>query len=178
MKYLKWSLAIGCFVFQIVVGQAQQAGLLLIHQKNPNRKVVIPAGKYLVIKYNNQQQAGFLNAKTNDFVKLMPKNDGETPIFDLTKDSPLIVYEIPINRIESIAYKNSLGKKTGKIIGASFTLCGTLLLATGLATQKTRPDLGKPWTGMGLLGLGIGIPVLLSTRHKKYDVGGDAWSVN
>ncbi len=59
IKNIKWILGL-CF-FQCTFGYAQQAGILLIKQKEPFRKVVLKKGKYLKIKHGTQyQQSGLV----------------------------------------------------------------------------------------------------------------------
>lgn len=178
IKNIKWILGLCICLCPYLSANAQHPGILLIQENMPFRKVNLKKGTYIKVKHGSQYTIGYLDVTGDDFINILPEKNSDVPLFDLTKEQPLMGYQIPIATIEKISKPKKFGKKVMTVVGSGFLVIGVLYSVSSIGTRKSRPDLSKPWGAKGLLNLAIGVPIVLGSRQKKYKINGDGWSIN
>ena len=180
-KKLKLYLTCSICVFLLGFSHAQRAGLQLIHHQKSKKYVILDKKRLLKVKYFTNGERieinGYFDSKTENILKIQQKKKTiYYPSSRVFSEEPVIFHRMLMSNIQSISPLQSPIASFLSLIGFCVIIPSTLMIV-GSLSNKTAPFSRESILKIGLIGMGISLPMLLLTKRKKYHLSKDAWEI-
>lgn len=176
-----WYLMILGFLFGPILGKSQQTGLQLTHHLKSKKYVILNKKRLLKVKYFTNGERievnGYFERKTEKELTIHQKKRSiYYPSSMNFSEEPDLHYQLNIDAIQLISPLQKPLSSFFSVIGFCVIVPSTLMTVAGFS-NNTAPFARKSILKIGLIGMGISLPMLLLTKRKKYILAKNAWQI-